>query len=237
MEDINGVLLVSLDDEARINGENRRDFRLENLVSEMTSFDDIKRVLTWHSPVLLDLPSHTWAAVALVLCAQTYGLEMLFIERAFRADDPWSGDLGFPGGKVKEGEHDPKLTAERETQEEIGIDLRDGHYLGRLSDITGAHMPVMVSCFVYGVPYHPPFVLSHELRDAFWISIADLTSPESHVTASVRFSGEMLERPAIRLPKIGKPVLWGITYRLVMEFLKLFSQAPDRLQLGKSSKR
>ena len=201
----------------------------------MTTFDDIIRVLTRHRPLLLNFPSHTRAAVALVLRAGTCGLDMLFIERAFRASDPWSGDLGFPGGKVEEGESDPRLTAERETLEEIGLDLRGSHYLGRLSDITGAHMPVLVSCFVYGVADHPPFVLSHELRDAFWIPIADLTSQESHVMATVRFTGKILVRPAIRLPQTSKPVLWGITYRLVMEFLKLFGEATDRCLLGKSS--
>jgi hypothetical protein len=45
--------------------------------------------------------------------------------------------------------------------------------------------------------------------------------PQRHVLAPVRFGGELLERPAIRLPVAGKPVLWGITYRLVMEFLRL----------------
>lgn len=226
-----------MDDPERIIWNERAAGRLESLATEMSTFDDIKRVLTQYRPVLLDFPSHTQAAVALVLCAKTYGLEMLFVERAFHADDPWSGDLGFPGGKLEEGERDPRLTAERETLEEIGLDLRRSRYLGRLSDITGAHMPVLVSCFVYGVAHHPPFVLSPELREAFWISIADLSSPERHIMASVRFNGEMLERPAIRLTQTCKPVLWGITYRLVMEFLKLFEKEKDRLLLEKSANR
>lgn len=146
---------------------------------------------------------------------------MLFIERAFREDDPWSGDLGFPGGKVEKGETDLRLTAERETLEELGLDLGRERYLARLSDISGAHLPVLVSCFVYAVEDHPQFVFSHEIRDAFWIPVAGLTSPERHVMARVSFGGMILERPAIRLPQPGKPVLWGITYRLVMEFLEL----------------
>jgi len=193
----------------------------------MTTFDRIAHILTRHRPALLDLPTHTRAAVALILHAGTDGLEMLFIERAFRADDPWSGDIGFPGGKVEEGESDPRLTAERETREEIGLDLSVESYLGRLSDISGAHLPMLVSCFVYGVGDHPPFVFSHEIRDAFWITIAGLTFPELHVMARVRFDGKIFERPAIHLPQTGKPVLWGITYRLVMEFLELFREERD----------
>jgi 8-oxo-dGTP pyrophosphatase MutT (NUDIX family) len=191
------------------------------MVTEMITFNDIAHILARRSPVLLDLPAHKRAAVALVLCAGKNDLEILFIERASRPDDPWSGDLGFPGGKVEEREIDPRLTAQRETWEEIGLDLRVERYLGRLSDISGANLPVLVSCFVYGTGDCPPFVFNHEIRDAFWISLACLTSPESHIMARVRFDGEIRERPAIHLPQPGKPVLWGITYRLVMEFLEL----------------
>ena len=190
----------------------------------MTFFDDIARILARHQPELLNLPSHTRAAVALVLRSGTDGLAMLFIERACRPGDPWSGDLGFPGGKVEEGENDPRLTAERETMEEVGLDLRGGRYLGRLSDISGAHLPVMVSCFVFGVEDNQQFIFSHEIYDAFWMSLADLTSPKHHGMARVRFDGKTLESPAIHLPQLGKPVLWGITYRLVMEFLELFRE-------------
>lgn len=188
------------------------------------TFDSIIRILARHHPTLLDLPAHTRAAVALVLRPGAHGPEALFIERAPRAGDPWSGDIGFPGGKVEAEDSGTRQTAERETREEIGLDLRGGRYLGCLSDIAGAHLPVLVSCHVYRVEKLPLFVLSHEVRDLFWVSLADLNAPEHRIIAPVRFRGEMLERPAIRLPQPGKPVLWGITYRLVMEFLALFRE-------------
>ena len=198
---------------------------------EPATLADIARILAHHQPALLDLPGHTRAAVALILRAGTRGLEVLFIERAPRADDPWSGDLGFPGGKMEEVDSDSRQSAERETREEIGLDLRDGRYLGRLSDIAGAHLPVQVSCFVYGVDDPPPLVLNEEVRDLFWVALADLRAPARHVSAPVRFGGEILARRAIRLPQPGKPVLWGITYRLVMQFLQLLGPGkpgPDK---------
>jgi hypothetical protein len=66
------------------------------------------------------------------------------------------------------------------------------------------------------------------VREAFWVSLADLRDPARHVEAPVRFDGRTLIRPAIRLPQPGKPVLWGITYRLVMEFLELLQRAGGR---------
>jgi 8-oxo-dGTP pyrophosphatase MutT (NUDIX family) len=187
----------------------------------MITFDNIALILARHQPTLLDISTYTRAAVALVLRERTDGLEILFIERAPRVGDPWSGDIGFPGGKMEEGDRDSRQTAERETLEEIGLDLYGGRYLGRLSDITGAHLPVLISCHVYGLEHLPLFVLSHEVRDLFWVSPADLNAPDRHIIAPVRFGGEMLDRPAISLPQAGKPVLWGITYRLIMELLEL----------------
>ena len=198
----------------------------------MKTFDDIAAILSRHRPTLLDLPASTRAAVALVLRMGARGMEILFIERAPHSGDPWSGDIGFPGGKMEEGESDPRQTAERETLEEVGLNLGRHRYLGRLSDIAGAHLPVLVSCYAYGTEGDPPLIQSQEVRDLLWVSLADLTASERQVTAQVRFDGEMLERPAIRLPFPGKPVLWGLTHRLVMELLGLI-QGGCPLQMTK----
>lgn len=187
----------------------------------MATLDDIQRILAGHEPEILPPDHGTRAAVALILREGESGLEALFIERAAHEGDPWSGDVGFPGGKVEEEDSDPRRTAERETLEEIGLDLREGRFLGRLSDIAGAHLPVRVACFVYGVRDPAPFALSREIREAFWVPLAELLDQARHVEAPVRFRGEILTRPAIHLPQPARPVLWGLTYRLVMHFLQL----------------
>ncbi|KAF9908183.1 hypothetical protein BX616_000226 [Lobosporangium transversale] len=51
--------------------------------------------------------------------------EVLFIERATRKTDRWSGHVALPGGKREEGDEDDQETAARETMEEIGLDLSD----------------------------------------------------------------------------------------------------------------
>ncbi len=194
----------------------------------MPFFDDIAFLLARYRPKLEDIPGFTRAAVALILREGTRGMEILFIERAPREGDPWSGDIGFPGGKMEAEESDPRQTAERETLEEVGLDLGNGIYLGRLSDIRGAHLPVLVSCFVYGITGNPSLIPSQEVRDHFWVSLDELTAAERHVTARVRFGGNTLERPAIRLPLAGKPVLWGLTYRLVTEFVGMLREETGR---------
>jgi 8-oxo-dGTP pyrophosphatase MutT (NUDIX family) len=185
----------------------------------MPTYNDIQERLTAHQPVFLSDGFRTRAAVALILRSSPAGAEVLFIERAAHAGDPWSGDLGFPGGKVETDDRDARLAAERETREEIGLDLGGARYLGRLSDIAGAHLPVSVSCFVYGLTGPARFQLGDEVRTTFWTSLAQLCNPERHIEAAVRFDGSTLLRPAIRLLEPGQTVLWGITYRLVIQFL------------------
>jgi 8-oxo-dGTP pyrophosphatase MutT (NUDIX family) len=163
----------------------------------------------------------TRAAVAMIMRELPGDLEILFIERATDLRDPWSGHLAFPGGKVEQGER-ARQAAERETLEEIGLALESERYLGRMSDIVGSNLPVRVSCFAYAAvttAIHP--VVNREVRDVFWVRLSDICNPERHQMATVGFSGRSLEVPAIILPRIGKPVLWGITYRLVMQFLEI----------------
>lgn len=166
--------------------------------------------------------ARTRAAVAMILHRCNDDVEILFIERAAHDLDPWSGHIAFPGGKLEEGEGECQA-ARRETHEEIGIELEQACYLGRLSDIVGANLPVRVSCCLFGIDKsgcRP--VLNEEVRDLFWVRLSDLGDPHRHIQGSVAFDKKSFEVPAIRLPVDDKPLLWGITYRLVMQLLCLF---------------
>jgi 8-oxo-dGTP pyrophosphatase MutT (NUDIX family) len=175
----------------------------------------------------------TRAAVAMIIRELPGDLEILFIERATDVRDPWSGHLAFPGGKVEQGEL-ARQAAERETREEIGLILESERYLGRMSDIVGANLPVRVSCFAYAaVSTAIQPVVNREVRDVFWVRLSDIQDPGRHQLATVRFSDRSLEVPAIILPQPDKPVLWGITYRLVMQFLEIIQTADlPRLHFG-----
>jgi 8-oxo-dGTP pyrophosphatase MutT (NUDIX family) len=168
-----------------------------------------------------DASGRVRAAVAMILHQTANDVEILFIQRAAHDLDPWSGHIAFPGGKLEEDELECQAAC-RETLEEIGIDLEQGRYLGRLSDIIGANLPVRVSCCLFGVDRmlcRP--VLNEEVRDLFWVALSDLRDPGRHFQSNVAFDEKRFEVPAIRLPVDNKPVLWGITYRLVMQFLHL----------------
>ena len=60
--------------------------------------------------------------------------ELLFIRRASRVGDRWTGHVAFPGGKMESVDQDDRATSMRETLEEIGLDLsaKDSFYIGNL---------------------------------------------------------------------------------------------------------
>ncbi len=91
------------------------------------------------------------AAVAVILHDGAAGLETLFIHRAVRAGDTWSGQIAFPGGRREPTDTDLLATAIRETMEEIGVDLSAAERLGVLDDLyprTPVLPPVVVRPFV-----------------------------------------------------------------------------------------
>lgn len=167
------------------------------------------------------LPCDVRAAVA-VLFDRTSEPSLLFIRRAEHPADPWSGHVAFPGGKHDEGDRDLRATAQRETREEIGLDLANADYLGQLDDLHTNISAFVVSGFAYAVPTPPTLHLSEEVEDCFWVPLSHLTQPErpTHLT----FDGR--EFPALSLGP-HRPLLWGITYRFVEQVLGRLGRQQD----------
>jgi 8-oxo-dGTP pyrophosphatase MutT (NUDIX family) len=121
------------------------------------------------------------AAVAVCLRERRGGAELLFIERARREGDPWSGHMAFPGGRVEPDDLSSRGAAERETFEEVGLPLAGAEAIGRLDDLRGreaaAHPTLVISAFVYHVPAPPELVLSDEVEQAFWFPAAPRGAP------------------------------------------------------------
>src|SRR2546426_506447 len=62
------------------------------------------------------------AVVAILLWDEPgRGLQTLLVQRAEREGDPWSGQIGLPGGQVKQGDETPRAALHREVEEEGGI--------------------------------------------------------------------------------------------------------------------
>ncbi|MBE0501285.1 MAG: CoA pyrophosphatase [Desulfuromonadales bacterium] len=184
----------------------------------MLTLEEIRQQLANRPPLLVEGPDRH-AAVALVLRQDAAVLQMLIIRRAEHECDPWSGDLAFPGGKVDPGDADARAAAERETAEEIGLDLTLAEFLGQLDDLPGAFLPVRVSCFVYFLPCPAHFRLNHEVADYQWLPLDRFHEQERHRKMAFPFRGRTTSQPVVDLIDAA-PVLWGITHRLVTQFFE-----------------
>ncbi|MGH0036228.1 MAG: NUDIX hydrolase [Myxococcota bacterium] len=195
----------------------------------MFDIEDIRRRLERHQPVRKEEPPRRRAAVAMVLRVPhpSGSPEILFIERARHDGDPWSGHMAFPGGRVDPGDSGDRAAAERETLEEVNVDLSGARYLGRLSDLEGRHAgrpaELVISAHVYHAQGHHTLRPNYEVEETFWFPLAALHDPARHVDYSP------FGRPGSSMPGVcvGDPerhIVWGLTYR----FLELFFEMLDR---------
>ncbi|MFB6489986.1 MAG: NUDIX hydrolase [Thermoproteus sp. AZ2] len=142
------------------------------------------------------------AAVAAIL----RGGKLLVIKRAERPGDPWSGQIGFPGGHWEPGDADLRKTVIREAREEVGVDLEEAELLGALGPDSPMNAPTLkVYSFVFradamGEEVRP----GEEVAAARWISRLDL--------AEAAFRG----RPAF---SAGGWIIWGLTYRFIKRLI------------------
>lgn len=199
------------------------------------SLDAIRRGLAAYSPALVARPGTRRAAVAMILRpGRDQGADVLLIERARRAGDPWSGHMAFPGGRVERSDASTRRAAERETREEVGVDLSRADVLGRLDDLERRHSGgppgLVISGYVYLHPHPEPLVTNEEVEAAFWVPLAGLADPERHVTRVFSGAGE-IGLPGIVVGNPDRHVVWGLTYRFLEMFFHAVAQPfPDRWQ-------
>ena len=187
------------------------------------SLNEIRDALARHQPQSLErAPEVPEAAVALVLAGAGENLSICFIRRAEHPLDPWSGHMALPGGRASPEDPSPRVVAERETFEEVGLILMDEHWLGGLSDVLvrlgGEDARRMVlSPHVYYVGEEPPPFALHEaeVAAAYWIPISYLWDPRNADHMKWDWKGARLLYPAIRFQD---SCIWGLTFRVLTLF-------------------
>lgn len=170
-----------------------------------------------------DVPAQRKAAVAAVLRDASGDVELLFIRRAEHPRDPWSGQMGLPGGRVDPGDASPLAAALRETREEIGLDLEAlGRLLGRLSEVR-THLPLgsvphSVVPFAFVIEGDPELSPNHEVQEALWVPLSFLADRSHRSSFTWVRKGLPLPMPCYTFR--GR-VIWGLTLRIVDELLAM----------------
>ncbi len=162
------------------------------------------------------------AVVAIVLAGLEDNAGMCFVERVERPGDRWSGDVAFPGGWADDSDNTLRDTAIRETFEEVGLALGQAEHLGDLpiTPITsGAGLgDIGASVFYLGGRRLTLKPDPRECADAFWVPCAYILGAQNDNTVSWGGGGW----PGI---EFDSRVIWGLTLRLLNDFLRLLRKA------------
>ena len=162
------------------------------------------------------------AAVAIVLRDLANGTEILFIKRAVKSGDPWSGQMAFPGGHKDPQDGGLKQAAMRETLEEVGLDLAGGDYLGALDQHRatrrGERIDLLIAPHVFEIAGDPALALNYEVDEAVWAPLAPLARNELHHQETLSITGSPTVFNGYRLA--GGHFVWGLTYRMLKDFFR-----------------
>jgi 8-oxo-dGTP pyrophosphatase MutT (NUDIX family) len=142
---------------------------------------------------------------------------ILLIKRAERIGDPWSGQIAFPGGKMQPEDGTARRTAERETLEEVGIDLGKTAEFQGYAAVATTHtgtMDVVPTVFVLkeDVEAKP----NEEVASYRWVGLEELLAPEAQSLRRISYGGKTTEMPAY---VVGEYVVWGLTHRILSSVL------------------
>jgi len=185
--------------------------------------DRLAAALAARPPALADAdPAVRRAATAIILRHGAVGLDLLLIQRAVFAGDPWSGQVALPGGRADAA--DPSLvhTAVRETIEETGLDLAaGGRLLGHLDELhprTPVLPPIVVRPHVCALATDQPIRTSAEVAHAFWVPLETLRDPATTRESRVRVRDAWWRVPSY---VVDGRVVWGMTERMLRQLLDL----------------
>jgi 8-oxo-dGTP pyrophosphatase MutT (NUDIX family) len=193
----------------------------------MTEFELIDQKLRVRLPkegdLNIDPSGPKRAAVVLMLRNRAGHAEVLIIKRAEHPQDPWSGHLALPGGRVDPGDKDLRDTAARETLEEVGIDLdAGGEILGYLNTVWPGNPRLPTIAITPLVAIAPPDAVvranKEEVDDAFWLPLALLRQQGRSDVVQFTVHGQI--RQWLAYPS-SRGSIWGLTERILTQLLAL----------------
>ena len=163
------------------------------------------------------------AAVAIMVREGQEATELLMIRRATREGDPWSGHMGFPGGRRDPEDPSNFSCALRETEEELGVDLsRWGAPLGELSDVnTGWRKDrpeMLVTPFIFSVSELPELTPYDEVDDVVWVPLHFLMDEGNREPLEWEWKGQKMETDSYLYDCYR---IWGLSLMMIDEMMGL----------------
>lgn len=192
-----------------------------------SKLETLERALARHDPRRIALDAEpTRAAVGLIFEPCNDDLHLFFIHRAELAGDPWSGHMGFPGGRKDPEDRDLLSTVLREVREEVGIDLdRHARLIAPLDEIQGVargrQLPLVISPFAFAL--HEPVEPrpNHEVQSTLWVPHSFLADRTNQTEMKYRIDGQDVFLPAYVFQD---RTIWGLTFRMIEGLLEVLDR-------------
>lgn len=164
---------------------------------------------------------HRKAGVLFLLYPKNNEWHTCYIKRSSRdIRDKHAGQIGLPGGKVEQSDPDYSYTSLRETQEEVGVDLRDIQLVTPLTSLYVFASNFMVYPHVGMIDYTPTFVKQEaEVDDIVEISLRYLVEEMETKVKDIEVQAYKL--PNVPYYDLDGHVLWGATSMITSEFLEI----------------
>jgi 8-oxo-dGTP pyrophosphatase MutT (NUDIX family) len=171
---------------------------------------------------LREVPNARKGAVLLLLYPDAGGCMVPFIKRSIY-EGTHAGQISLPGGKWEATDASLEYTAQRETEEEIGVQVDSIKILGCLSKLYIPPSNYLVEPYVGYVEDKPKFSPDpREVDRVITCSFAHL------ISRSTRKQKDIVVRNNISLSApyfdIDNEVVWGATAMILGEFLHLWEQ-------------
>ncbi|MFT6097952.1 MAG: 8-oxo-dGTP pyrophosphatase MutT (NUDIX family) [Arenicella sp.] len=164
------------------------------------------------------------AAVSIILRDGEHGTELLMMQRAKHENDPWSGQMSFPGGKIEREDADSKAAAVREAFEEVGAELTDDDFIGQLDDLYGLKIndvfSVHIACFVFKPQRELDLLANYEVADMVWLPISVLDD-RANAFDYKHPKDPALSMPAVMIDQSKGQILWGLSLRMLANLHEL----------------
>lgn len=157
------------------------------------------------------------AAVLALLYDGDEGPTLIFTRRSWKLRSH-TGEVCFPGGRADPEDADLRITALRETEEEIGLHRDQVEILGELPRLTTVSSPAPIVPYIGLLDRRPVLSPSdHEVDAILDVSIAELLQPEIYREELWSRNGVTIE---ITFFELVEDTLWGATARMLRGLLE-----------------
>ena len=191
-------------------------------VTTTNLLDDIRERTAAYAPARIDDPGLARAAVLLPLYDNGGDVHVLFTVRSELVEHH-KGQISFPGGGYDASDGDLRVTALRETWEEIGVARDHVEIFGELDEMVTVS-DFLVRPFVGLITQPGPYPFAHsevEVAEILEVPLRHLRDVANVVAEERVYQGRAMMTYSYRF---GRHLIWGATARILHQFLELIAQ-------------